>query len=104
MTLSDSIDDELRTGIDIAADIDIGIGCLIGELIGDRIIAVPECDLCAFKEVALFDGLTDGEDDSVCVDFDGVILIVCRRELLVFIKDTCALLHDNAFDMTVFID
>lgn len=48
MPLGDGIDDEFRTGIDVASDEDVWIGGLIGVFVSDRIVAMPEGDVGAF--------------------------------------------------------
>ena len=53
MTGGNSVDNKARTCVNIAADEDIGILGLIGELVCDGIVAVPESDLTASKQVAL---------------------------------------------------
>ena len=74
------IDDELRSGVDVAAHEDVRILGLVGQLVGDRVVAVPEGHLGALQELTPFDGLADGEHDLVA--FDGLrdVFVVNRRE------------------------
>ena len=80
MSLTDGVDNELRSCIDIASDKDARIACLIGEGICHRIIAVMEGDVCTLEQFAPLDGLTDRKYHSVSRDDDCVVLIIFRRE------------------------
>src|SRR5574344_473716 len=76
----DGIDNKLRSGENIASDIDIGVGGLVGELIGDRIIAMPERDFASFKKLAPFNGLANGEDNLISLNRNGLAFIISGGE------------------------
>ena len=105
MTRGDSVDNEARTRVHVAADKDIGILCLIGELVRNGVVAMPEGDLRALEQLAPLDSLTDGEDNFVRLDLNSLTLIVYGRELLC-LRVNCAhaLLEHNAPDLAALVD
>ena len=84
MTFGDSIDDKLRTGIDITTDEDIRISSLISELVGKRIISMPESDFGVFQQIAPDNALSDSEDDMTARNGLRDRFIVFRIEFLCF--------------------
>lgn len=105
MTGGNSVDNKARACVNIAADEDIGILGLIGELVCDGIVAVPESDLSALKQVAPLDSLTDSEDNLVCLDLDSLILVIYGRETLGLGVDCAhALLEHDAGDLAALVD
>ena len=104
VTGSNGVDDELRTGVDVAAHEDVRILGLVGELVGDRVVAVPEGHLGAFEEPPPFDGLADGEHDLIAFNGHGLLLIVERGEFAGFgIDGAQAFLEHDAADMFIMI-
>ena len=63
----DGVNGEFWSVINIAAYENIRFCSLVSQRICKRIIAAPEFNLGAFEKVAPFDGLTNGEDDVVCL-------------------------------------
>ncbi len=76
LALLDGVDDELRAVIHVAADEDVLLRRLIGQRIGDGVVAAVELDLRILKQRAPFDRLTDGEDDMVSRDGDRLALVI----------------------------
>ena len=61
LALLDSVDDELRSCVNVAAYEDVFLSGLVCELVGYRIVAVPELYLLVLKELAPLDSLTDSK-------------------------------------------
>ena len=103
----DCVDCEFRTGVDVAADEDVGFGSLVGEAVRFRGVVAVEFDLAAFEQVAPDDGLTYRDEHAVCVRLGHDVFVVNGGELSVRIEHGHALyeldarcfafLLDNAF-------
>ena len=104
LTGGNGADGEVRTGVDVAADKDVGFSGLVGPLVGlGRAVAVG-LDLGAVEEAAPLDGLADGGEDIVRVEGHGVVLIVLRAEAVVCVKHGDTLLEHDRFDFAVLDD
>ena len=57
LALFNRVNDEFRAVVHIAADENVLFRCLIGQRIGDGVVAAVEFDLCAGQKPAPFDGL-----------------------------------------------
>ena len=70
------VDDKSRTCKHVAAYKDIRVRSLIGELIRNGIISVPELDLCTLEQLAPLYALTDCKYNLVRFNLDCFVLVV----------------------------
>ena len=61
----DGVDGELRSGEHISSHEDVGLGCLVGQFVCNRIDTAHELHFGIFEQVFENDGLADGEDNQV---------------------------------------
>ena len=96
VTGGDGIDGKTRTGVDVAAHKDVGLGGLVGLGIGKGALTAAKLHLGASQQVAPHDGLTDRHDHAVGVDTTQVVLIVLGRKTALVVKDARAALKGDA--------
>ena len=90
--------------IHVAADEDVLLRRLIGQGIGDGVVAAVELDLRILEQRAPFDRLTDGEDDMVGRDGDRLALVVGGGEAARFGVDGAqALFEHDGGHMAAFV-
>ena len=95
------INGKLRSSIAVTAHEDILFGSLVGQLVGYGIYATEELDFGVLQQVFQDDGLTDGKDNCVSFQFDGLILIILWGESVFCVIHRCAFLEDNASNLVV---
>ena len=100
VTGSDGVDGKARTGVDVAAHKDVGLGGLVGLRIGKGTLATAKLHLGASQQVAPHDGLTDRHDHAVGVDTTQVVLVVLGRKTALVVKDTRAALEGDTAHTT----
>ena len=96
MTGGDGIDGKARTGIDVAAHKDIGLGGLVGLGIGKGTLATAKLHLGASQQVAPHNGLANRHDHAVGIDTTQIVLIVLGRKTALVVKDARAALKGDA--------
>ena len=96
----DGIDGKARTGVDVTAHKDVGLGGLIGLRVGESALAAAKLHLGAGQQVAPHDGLTDRHDYTVGVDTAQVVLVVLGRKTALIVIDTRAALEGDAAHAT----
>ena len=64
----DGIDGKARTGVDVAAHKDVGLGGLVGLGIGKGTLTAAKLHLGASQQVAPHNGLADGHNHAVGID------------------------------------
>ena len=96
VTGSDGVDSKARTGVDVAAHKDVGLGGLIGLGIGKGTLAAAKLHLGASQQVAPHNGLADGHDHAIGIDAAQIVLVVLGRKPALVVKDARAALKGNA--------
>ena len=99
---SDGIDGKLGAGVHIAANEDIGFRGLIGKAVCNCTISAAQFHLGTLQQITPQNALTDGQEYPVAGNGLGVIFIICRCKLAVFIPYADAALEDDAGYTAVF--
>ena len=100
VTGGDGIDGKARTGVDIAAHKDVGLGGLVGLGIGKGTPAAAKLHLGASQQVAPHNGLANRHDDAVGIDTAQIVLVVFGRKPALVVKDTRAALEGDTAHTT----
>ena len=95
VTGGDGVDGKARTGIDVAAHKDVGLGSLIGLGIGKSTLAAAKLHLGASQQVAPHNGLANRHDDTVGIDTTQIVLVVLGRKPALVVKDARAALEGD---------
>ena len=100
MTGGDGVDGKARTGVDVAAHKDVGLGGLIGLGIGKGALAATKLHLRASQQIAPHNGLANRHDYAVGIDTTQIVLVVLGRKTALVVKDTRAALEGDTAHMT----
>ena len=100
VTGGDGVDGKARTGVDVAAHKDVGLGGLVGLGVGKSTLAAAKLHLGASQQVAPHNGLANRHDDTVGIDTAQIVLVVLGRKPALIVKDTRAALEGDTAHMT----
>jgi hypothetical protein len=97
----DRIDRKACAVVYVTACEDILLGSLEGNRIGlDRAVAV-DFNRSSLKQVSHDNGLTDGKENILCGEFNGLVLVILRVETMFCVKYAGALLEYDTGDPAV---